>query len=202
MKPTSIDIPEVQMQTQRIVVGLPDVRMVTQSFKLDVPEFTMARQSLSFDIPRISLEFVKDAGSRTAAAAAAIAQEAQTAAMQKQVGLREELRLAVIGPCNEMFSCYREQLELGRSQVLAMFDPQISQITDSVKSLISKGVAEASTEVATLRETLDRVVAERDKALSGIDRAISELAEASRKALDQFINQDPEENAAATAAAA
>lgn len=193
MTPTWFDFPEVTMTTHRIVIGLPEVSMITQSFKMDVPEFTMERQELSFDIPSISLEFITDAGKKTAETAAAIAQEAKAATVQKQASMREELRLNVVGPCTDMFDCYRINLNTSRLQVLAMFDPQINQITESIKSMLGQNIPESSPELGALRQRLNEIISQRDKAIKNVDEAIQKIEKSANEAIAQFINHNPED---------
>jgi len=190
MEATYLDVPETRMQRQRVVLGLPEVQMERQEIVVGVPEITMRTQRMSFHVPRIVLEFVQDAGKKAADAAASLAQEAQVAAASKEAALREQLRFAAAGPCNAMFDCYRGELQAARDQVILMFDPQIQQISLSIQTALSRGIAEADASIAALRETLQRVTSDRDRALAGVDAALAQLNEAANKALDQFINKD------------
>jgi len=107
MKESYFDMPVTVMRPVRIVVGLPTVEMRRQDFKMDVPEITMKTADFSADIPYITLRFMKDAGKRTTARAAALAQSAQDAALRSEIGFKDRMRMAVAPLCADMFECFR-----------------------------------------------------------------------------------------------
>jgi hypothetical protein len=193
MEPSYFDVPSIEMRRQDIVVGMPEVRMQTQRIVVGVPEITMKTQEMSFDVPFVSLELVADAGKRTADAAKLLAEEAQTKALTAEASLREQLRFKVSGPCNAMFECFRGELRKAREQTAGYFDPQITQLGNSLAALAGKGVPEGDPEVVNLKITLEKLIKDRDAAVAQIDKALQELNDAAAKAMDQFINKDPEE---------
>ena len=190
MEPTYLDVPVTVMEPQRIVIGLPEVAMKRHEIVVGVPEIRMQTQIFAFDVPRIVFELAQDAGKKAAEAAMQIATEAQVAAVTKEHSLREQMRFKLVGPCNEMFDCYRGQLTTERDRTVALFDPAIAQITSSIQAALSRGLPEGDVSIQSLRATLTRVTADRDKALAGIDEALKQLGEAAAKALDQFVNKD------------
>ena len=187
-KETYLDVPVIVMETKRIVVGLPEVVMKRQEVVIGVPEIRMETQSFSFDVPRILIELAQDAGKKAAEEAMKIATEAQLAAATKQHSLREQMRLRLVGPCNEMFDCYRGELASARDQTVAMFDPSIKQITNSIQAALGRGIEEGDASIQELRLKLQNLTAERERALAGIDDASVKLTAAAAEALKQFVH--------------
>lgn len=189
-KETYLDIPVIVMETKRIVVGLPEVAMKGQEVVVGVPEIRIETQTFSFDVPRVVVEPAQNAGKKVAEEALKIATEAQLAATTKQHSLREQMRFRLLGPCKDMFDCYRGELATARDQIVAMFDPSIKQITSSIQAALGRGIAEDDASIQGLRAKLQNVTEERAKALAGVDDASLRLTGAAAHALDQFVNTD------------
>lgn len=188
--PTYLDVPVTVMKTQRIVIGLPQVEMSRQEFKMDVPEFSMQTTEFSADVPYITLRFIKDAGQRTAALAAALAQSAQEAAVQRQIAFKERTRAEVAPLAAQMFDCMRGQLVDGRAAVLARYTDQIQTLQNSVTAIAAAGVPQDNAELKQARDALDAALAEQTKALAPLDAALEKLAESARTAMSQFLGED------------
>lgn len=187
MVPTYLDVPVTVMRTVRIVIGLPTVEMQRQEFKMDVPEFTMAPVEFSADVPYITLRFVQDAGRRTAAQAAALAQSAQDAAMQKQIAFKERLRMAVAPLAVEMFDCFRGTIAEGRAQAAARFAPEVEKLTNAVTALLAQGVPQTDETFIKAKAAMDDAIARRDAALKSFDDALDKLNASAKAALEQFL---------------
>lgn len=187
MVPTYLDVPVTVMRTVRIVIGLPTVEMQRQEFKMDVPEFTMAPVEFSADVPYITLRFVQDAGRRTAAQAAALAQSAQDTAMQKQIAFKERLRMAVAPLAVEMFDCFRGTIAEGRAQAAARFSPEVEKLTNAVTALLAQGVPQTDETFIKAKAALDDAIARRDAALKSFDDALEKLNASAKAALEQFL---------------
>ncbi|MCM2310701.1 MAG: hypothetical protein NDI84_04785 [Steroidobacteraceae bacterium] len=187
MVPTYFDMPVTVMRTTRIVIGLPTVEMRRQEFKMDVPEFTMAPVEFSADIPYVTLRFIQDAGRRTAAQAAALAQSAQDAATQKQIAFKERLRLAVAPPAVEMFNCFRGTIADGRAEAAARFAPEVEKLSGAVSALLSRGVPQTDETFLKAKAAMDDAIARRDAALRSFDDALDKLNASAKAALEQFL---------------
>jgi hypothetical protein len=187
MVPTYFDMPVTVMRTTRIVVGLPTVEMRRQAVSMDVPEFTMARTEFSADIPYVTLRFIQDAGKRTAAQAAALAQSAQDAANQKQIAFKERLRMAVAPLAVEMFDCFRGTIATARSEAAARFAPEVDKLTAAVTSLLARGVPETDASVTGAKAQLDDAFARRDAVLKNFDDALEKLNASATSSLEQFL---------------
>lgn len=187
MKETYFDMPVTVMKTTRIVLGLPSIEMRRQEFKMDIPEITMKRTEFSADVPYITLRFVKDAGKRTAAAAAALAQAAQDSALQRQVAFKDRLRMEVAPLCVDMFACFRQVLEENRRDAAARFPEHLDKLTAAVSSLKAKAVPDNDPNMVSALATLNDAIAQRDAALKPFDDAIAELAASAKASLEQFL---------------
>lgn len=187
MVPTYYDAPTPVMRTTRIVIGLPTVEMRRQEFKMDVPEFTTAPVEFSADVPYITLRFIQDAGRRTTAQAAALAQSAQDAATQKQIAFKERLRLAVAPLAAEMFDCFRGTIAQGRADAAARFAPEVEKLTGAVTALLAQGVPQADATFMNAKAAMDDAVARRDAALKAFDEALEKLNASTKAALEQFL---------------
>jgi hypothetical protein len=186
-KKTYLDVPVTVMKTQRIVLGLPQVEMHRQEFKMDVPVIAMRTTEFSADIPFITLRFIKDAGKRTAALAAALAQSAQDAAVQQQIGYKQRLQAEVAPLAVEMFACFRTQITDGRSAVMARFNDQIQTLQIAVTAIAANGVPEDNPELKQARSALESALAKQADALKPLDEALTKLDASSKTALDQFL---------------
>jgi hypothetical protein len=175
------------MREQRIVVGLPSVEMQRQELTLDVPEIAMRRQEFSFDVPSITLRFVRDAGRRTAALAAALAQSAQDAATQKQIGFQDRLRSEVAPLALDMFGCFRNMLLSNRTDAESRFAPQIATLSASLTGMAGRGVPDTDDDFVRAKEQLTHAIAQRDEALRSFDEALAQLDQSSREAMQQFL---------------
>jgi hypothetical protein len=186
-KKTYVEVPVTVMKTQRIVVGLPQVEMRRQDFRLDVPVISMKTTEFSADIPFITLRFIQDAGKRTAALAAALAQSAQDAATQRQAGYKARLRSEVAPLAIAMFSCFREQIVNGQTAVRERFSDQLQTLRNAVTAIAARGTPEDSPELNQARSALDSVISKQNEALSPLDEALKKLDESARAALAQFL---------------
>jgi len=187
MVPSYYDKPTLVMKTTRIVVGLPTVEMRRQEFKLDVPQITVKKTEFSADVPYITLRFIKDAGKRTAALAAALAQEAQDAAVQKQIAFKERLKSEVAPLAVEMFRCFRETILAGKSEAATRFADQIATLSAALTALVAKGVPQDNEDYKKAQRLLDDAIASRDSALKPFDDALAKLDESAKRALEQFV---------------
>lgn len=187
MKPTYYDKPEVVMQTQRIVVGMPTIQMRRQDFKIDMPRIEMKRAEYSVDVPFITLRFIKDAGKRTAALAAALAQQAQDASLQKQIAFKERLKGEVAPLAVAMFACFRDSLVAARADVVGQFLSQISALTGTLTALRAKGVPETDNDYVAVKKQLDDLTARLAAAVRPIDEVLAKLEQTSKTALEQFL---------------
>lgn len=187
MEPTYLDIPGIEMRRERIVMGLPTIVMRRQEFKMDVPEFTIGRTDFSLDVPVVTLRFIKDAGKRTAAMAAALAQQAQDASAKKQVEFQDRLRLEAAPLAKEMFACFRQTLNEGRDKSINTFAPEIAKLSASLAGFSARGIPVTAAEYVAAKAEFDRAVGLRDTALRPFDEALSKLAEAETIAMNQFL---------------
>ena len=188
-EPSYYDAPVVVMKTQRIVIGLPQVEMRRQEIKMDVPSISMKTTEFSADIPYITLRFIQDAGKRTAALAAALAQSAQEAAVQKQLAYKQRIRLEVAPLALDMFACYKAQITQGRSTVLSQFSPQIQTLQNAVTALVAKGVPEDNADLQQAKAQLSTAIEQQATALRPLDEALAKLEESSRNALQQMLGE-------------
>lgn len=193
MKPTTITVPVVVNKTQHILIGIPDIRIEMQRIVFGFPIIEMRLQSYSFDVPHVTLEFVQDAGKKLASEAQKVTAEAQTNAMTAEASLRERLRFKLVGPCTEMFECYKQTLVATRGQIAAMFDPAIQQMTTQLSNMAASGVPTTHADYLATKQGLDGILAQRSKAIADIEAQLQELDRASAAALEAFINKDPED---------
>lgn len=184
---TYLDVPTYESREQRIVIGVPEVEMREQRIVVGVPQVTMKRQEIKFNLPVITLRFVKDAGKRAAKAAEEIALEATTATTQKKLAMKERIRTEVVGPATQMFECYKNEIQSKRQSVTAMYEPEILKLTDAMKNLITNGVPQNDDDYIKQKELLDKVIAQRDVATSSFDKALSQLDEEAKKAIEKLL---------------
>lgn len=185
---TWIDIPVPVMKEVRIVIGVPEIAMDRQEIAFDIPEFKVEPTEVIFSVPTIALRFVRDAGRRAAAQAAALAQSAQEAASAKQLQFKAQLRSEVTPLAIAMFSCYRKTVEAAKLEAGARFDPEIEKLSRSVTALTAQGVPADNPELAQARTALEAAIAQRDAALKPFDDALAQLDKSARETLDQFLD--------------
>ena len=186
--PTYFDVPTWETREHRIVIGVPNVEMREEKIVIGIPEVSMKRQEITFKIPQVTLRFIKDAGKRTAAGAANIAQEAAIASAQKRLAMKERIRFEVVEPATKMFNCYREQIIEKKNEISATFDPEITKMVDALKRLVSSGVPENDDDYINQKALLDAVIAKRNAAIEKFDLALSKIDEAAKEAIDRLIN--------------
>ena len=185
---TYLDVPTYESKEHRIVIGVPQVEMREQKIVVGVPQISMQRQEVKFKIPVITIRFIKDAGKRAAAAAAEIAIEASTATSQIKIAMKERIKAEVIVPATQMFECYRNEIQVKRQGVAAMFDPEILKLTDALKNLILNGVPETDDDYIKQKSQLDSAIAKRDIATSSFDIALTKLDEQSKIAIEKLLD--------------
>lgn len=193
MRPTYYDQPFWEDREQRIVIGLPEIAMKTQRIVVGLPTITVRRADISFNLPSITIKFVKDAGKATAAAVQSLQSDTQSEFAAKRLQFRERMRLETVPLAIEMFDCYKQHIRSGIAQVSASFDPQMTQVSDSLKQLLARGVPEADDDYQRLKATLNKLVADRSSALAGLEDALGKLEKASAEAIDRLVNEDFEE---------
>jgi len=187
MKETYLDVPVTVMRTQKIVLGLPSVEMRRQEMKLDVPRIEMKTTQFSVDVPYITLRFIKDAGKRTAALAAALAQSAQDEAAHKPIGFQERLRTGVAPLALDMFACHRETIAAGRTQMYAQYAGQIETLGNAVAAIVAKGVPDNDSTLSAARAAHSEAILVRDAALKKLDDALAQLDASAKTAMEQFL---------------
>jgi len=187
--PTYLDVPVTVMKTHRIVIGVPQVEMRRQEIRVDLPEIRMARTEFSADVPHVTLRFIKDAGKRTAALAAALAQSAQDASARKQVEYRQRLRSEVAPLALDMFSCFRQQVVDARDKVVARFSGEVETFHSAIAAMVARGVPDDSAELAAARESLKSALQRQEEALKPIDLALAKLDIDTKQAMGQFLGE-------------
>jgi ElaB/YqjD/DUF883 family membrane-anchored ribosome-binding protein len=190
MRPTYFDTPTWEDREQRIVVGLPAITMHTQRFVLGLPEIAMKRTDIKFNLPSITVKFMQDAGKATASAVQALQSDTQSEFARKKLLFRERLRLETVPIAIEMFDCYKQQIRSGISQIASMFDPQISQVSDSLKQLRARGVPEADDDYQRVKAQIDKLIADRALSMSSLEDALSKLEKSATEAIDRLVNED------------
>jgi ElaB/YqjD/DUF883 family membrane-anchored ribosome-binding protein len=190
MRPTTLDVPTWENREQRIVIGMPAISLRSTRMVVGIPNISMVRKDFSFNIPSITVRFVKDVGASTAAAIQAIQSDAQSELAQKKVIFRERMRIETVPYAVEMFDCYKAQIRDSISNVTTMFDPQISQISESLKSLIGKGVPEDDDDYVDLKTKIDTLIFERASAIRGLQETLAQLEATSAEAIQRLVNED------------
>lgn len=191
MVETYYDMPVTVMKTNHIVVGLPVIEMRREVIKISIPQITMKPTEFSADIPYITLRFIKDAGKRTAALAAALAQSAQEAATQKQIAFKDRLRVAVAPLLLEMFNCFREVILASKMEASSKFSSEISELTAAVTALVAKGVPEGDSDLINSRKLLDDCILKRENALKPFDDSLTKFDASVKISLEQFLGETP-----------
>lgn len=156
---------------------------------------------MSLDLPRIRLEFIQDAGKQAAEAAAQLQLQTEAAILQRRLAFSERVRFEVVGPATAMFDCFKQQLRNAIGQTQAMFDPQIAQLGAALQGLAARQVPSTNEDCVQLKASMDDLVARRDEALAKLRQSLAELEASAQAALDRLINEDFEENEAASNAA-
>jgi hypothetical protein len=186
-EPTWIDIPVTVWRDVRVVIGIPVVTMERQEISFDAPEITMGETTLAIDVPTLTLRFIKDAGRRTAAMAAALMQSAQEAVTKKQLEFRSRVQNEVTPLAHSMFSCFRDSLTKSRADAVAIYQPQIDMLTASVAALAARQVSEDAPEMKGARAALAQATLNRDGALASFDEALTKLNEAEQTAINGLL---------------
>ncbi|WP_375576642.1 hypothetical protein [Paracidovorax oryzae] len=188
--PTYLDIPTVVMRTERIVIGVPTVVVRRQDMSLDLPEIAMKTIEFSFDVPFVTLRFITDAGKRTAALAAALAQSTQDAIVQKQLALKARIQSEGAPLMTAMFGCYRDVLVSARDQALHVFEPQINTLKTNLASLIAKGVPETDDDYVSAKQKLDEAVAALRKVSDEWTQRLADHDKMVKDSLEKFLAGD------------
>lgn len=188
MRPTYLDVPTWEDREQRIVIGVPTIVMRQQRIVVGLPEITMKQTDISFSVPSITIRYAADAGKATAAAVDALQVEAKANLTQKQLSFRERMRHEVAPLGIAMFECYKQQIRDAISRVALMFDPQIEQVANALKSMRERGVPEADDDYINLKAKIDELIAKRGVAMSGLQDALAKLEVSANAALDQLVN--------------
>lgn len=182
-----IDVPVTVIKQVRITIGMPTVTMQRQDISFDVPETKMSQTELSIDTPYIAIRYIKDAGRRTAALTAALAQSAQEASLKKQLEFKERVRTEVTPLALAMFSCYRQGIVEQRAKVLAPFEPEVAKLSAVVAAIASRGVDASDPELKKAKEELQRALEARNNAAKPFDDALAEFDAKAKEAMDQFL---------------
>jgi len=190
MVPTYLDLPTNEMQPQHIVIGVPAVEMHREDFKIDIPQISTVPTEFSADIPYVTIQFVKDAGRKTAALATALAQDAQNAAAQKQAAFKNRLRTDVAPLAIAMFACFKESIKAGRSEAAGRFSSEIDKLSNSVVALAAKGVPENNSEMKAAQAVLADAINRRDLALKPFDDSLAKLEASEKDSLQKFLGEN------------
>lgn len=185
--PTYLDIPTWENRETRIVLGIPQVTNNEQKIVIGVPEVTMKTQEIIFNLPTIKITFIKDAGKQLADALTKIALAAAENSAEKQLNMKERIKLEVAEPANKMFDCYRVQIVEQRNKISGDYDLEIKKLTDSILILKSNGVPETDNDFISQKTELDAQIANRNITLLKFDEAIKMFDIEKQKALDSLI---------------
>lgn len=181
------DRPVMTVKQVKFIIGIPEVKMDTQDFSFGVPEFKNDATEFSFDVPSVSIRFIKDAGRKTAALAAALAQWAQEAALKKQLEFKDRMKSEVAPLAVAMFACHRKTLQSAWDTTAGQFDPEIAKLSASVSAIAGKGVTETDPEYVKTKQLLEEAIAARKAALKPLDDALTEFDANAKKTMDQFL---------------
>jgi hypothetical protein len=185
---TYLDIPEYESREHRIVIGIPEVTMREQVVIIDIPEIKLEQRDIIFRIPSITMRFVADAGKKLAEASASIASQAESATAQKRLAIKKRIVAEVIEPAKAMFECYKSGLINNRKKILGFYDPEITKLTDSLKALRTNNVPETDDDYINQKNQLDNLIAKRNESVKSIDKALNDLNESSKQAIEALLN--------------
>ncbi|GAA3607783.1 hypothetical protein Q4Q39_10355 [Flavivirga amylovorans] len=185
---TYLDVPTYENRKQRIVIGVPEVTMKEQKIVFDIPEIKLEQKDMIFRIPSITIRFAKDAGKKMAEAAGSIASQAEMASAQKRMAIKERIVAEVIEPAKAMFECYKNKLSSNRKRIMDFYDPEINKLTDSLKALKAKGVPENDNDYINQKNQLDSLISKRNESVESIDKALNDLTNSSKKAIEALLN--------------
>jgi outer membrane lipoprotein SlyB len=177
-KESYYDQPFWEDREQRIVIG---------KIVVGVPEFSMSTQQLSFTVPSVTIRFVKDAGKALAAAAEAIARDVETQTAQKQMALKERLKVQLMPAATPLFECHRSVLYTQREKVASFFNVQLDTIANTIITFNANGVPETDPNLISAKNQSMQLIAKRDEQLAQFDQALIQLEGAFKVAVEKMM---------------
>jgi len=184
---TYIDIPTWENRETRIVLGVPQITNKEQKIVVSVPEVAMKTQELIFNLPTIKISFIKDAGKELASELGKIALAAHENSVEKQVNMKERMKLELMEPANNLFDCFRLKMIDEKSKFSSNYDIEIKKLSDSLFSLKANNVPETDNDYISQKAQLDAQIANRNVAVLKFDEAIRQFDEKRQESINKMI---------------
>ena len=189
-QPTYYDTVVIVMRPIRIVIGVPEVTMDRHDWAMDVPEFTNKSTEFSLDIPSVTIRFIKDAGRKTAALAASLAQSAKDAAERKQIEFKERLKTEVAPLLMDMYKCHRSEMLNARAALISIYKSQIDTLSLAVAMLAAKGLQDDHTDMKAAKNAVSQATKNMNSELEKFDVTLSEFDRKAEKSIKEFLGSD------------
>lgn len=184
-----IDVPEPFMEEQRIVMGIPEFTMAPTSMKLDIPEVTMRTQRIVLGLPQVRLRSVSGTARAVGEKAEALQQEANDAIARARGEVAREGSVGIAKRANSLFSCLRTGIQMKKDETLAMLEPAIVMMQQSITKLNGIKADEARAKAADLQRQLAEVTQRRAAIETRFAEAIAKLIDEERNVVEKLTGQ-------------
>jgi len=182
-----IDIPEFFMEEQRIVMGIPEFRVDTTSFKLDIPEVTMKTQKIIMGLPQFTLRSISGEIQIVAARAEQLKNEAGAEIAAAKQRITSEAGIDIAKKANSLFTCLRTSIQMKKDEAMAMIEPGITMLQQSITKMSSINADEARAQMSDLQGKLNEAIARRSAIEGRFSEAIDGLLKQEQDTVSRLL---------------
>lgn len=183
-----ISVPEPREKEVRIVMSIPEITMKTQKSIISVPQFAMRTQEIKFNVPSITVRSKQDIAKDLSKKAETLVAETEKSISDKKEIVKTQIKMDVVPKATDMFSCFKDSILHEKTVVYASFDPAITMMNETLKSLKVKGVPETDDDYLKIATQLQTLLGQRDESLKSFDTALEKLDADLKQSLDSLIN--------------
>ncbi|MGY3419510.1 hypothetical protein ACVWY4_005747 [Bacillus mycoides] len=194
-----MDVPETFMQEQRTSIGLPSIKMEQKDIILGLPVVGMELKIIKLHIPNFKIKNIRVEAREAEEKAHTIENEINTRVSEEKVKLKNELQTQIIPPHSALFDCFRNNLEVTKTQVLATLDGYVTVNQTTVQQLKSQNVPNDNEYLKSVENTLNDLMAQKVEAEQEFLKSLEQINNEQRESLEKMTSKILEEPPASIA---
>jgi hypothetical protein len=184
-----IDVPEFFMEEQRIVMGIPEFKTDRTSFKLDVPEVAMREQRIVLGLPQFTLTEISGEVRSIQDRSEALTKAANAEVAKARGEIASTAADDISKKANSLFTCLRTTLQNKKAEAMAMVEPAITMLQESISKLGSIDADEARAKIGEIQAQLAAANAKKAEMEARFSESIDALIAKEQDTVKQILTR-------------
>ncbi|WP_395696919.1 hypothetical protein [Methylocella sp.] len=182
-----VSVPEFFMQEQKIVMGVPEFKIDRTSMKIDIPEVTMKTQEIILGLPQFTLRSVHGEVNAITDRAENLKNSANAEVIKAKAEFSNQAKAELTQLTSTLFTCLRTTIQNKKSEALALLDPAITMLNESVSKFSSIDSDEARKKAAELRQNVTDAIEKKKDMETKFETSIGDLVKQEQNVVAELV---------------